>query len=93
MIPKPTTHRDEKYKAFVRREECAVCPRDSQHHHLETGGMGMKGDDRLASNLCAIHHRELHDKGRKWFEREYKINLYRNGFRMYLRYQDQQETA
>lgn len=90
MIPKPTTHRDPKYRAFVREEDCAVCWRESQHHHLETGGMGTKGDDRIASHLCAIHHREYHNIGLKAFEKKYNINLYRQAFRLFLRYQDQQ---
>lgn len=90
MLTKPRRTQDKDYLAYIRRQPCAVCMTDQgvQPHHLDTGGMGTKCSDYLTAPLCARCHRELHDTGQKAFQQAKGVNLYRQGFKLYLAYQD-----
>jgi hypothetical protein len=49
-----------------------------QAHHVRTAansGTSIKPGDEWAVPLCASHHNELHDKGRKFFAHKYGVNL------------------
>lgn len=76
---KQKTTRSEGYKKFIRSQRCLVCGSvDSQHHHepLNGRGIGLKGPDDEALPLCHKCHTERHQKGRKSFYSEHRINWY-----------------
>ena len=64
--PKPHTHRDPAYLAFLRRCTCSWCgrPPPSEAAHQGGGrGIATKGPDDRAVPLCRRCHRYQHDHG------------------------------
>ena len=76
MIPKTKTYRSIKYLTFIRSLPCSIqgCGYDSEAHHIETGGIGMKGSDLLTIPLCRYHHSQYHSIGRMTFCDKYNID-------------------
>ena len=79
MIPKPKRIKDPKYLEWIKKRVCLCaytwCGGDIVPHHIEAGGMGTKCDDTKTIPLCAKHHRELHDKGKKAFQETYGVDF------------------
>lgn len=74
MFEKHKPGRSEAYLDYIRSQRCYICQRSpSEPHHVETGGMGMKGSDFSALPLCREHHREIHDMGKARFWRQYFV--------------------
>ena len=75
--PKPHTPRDPAYLAFIRKQPCCVCGKQSVAHHVQSGGIGIKSSDRVSVPLCDPfgHHTELHRIGKKTFSIKYNIDL------------------
>lgn len=63
MFPKEKTVRDEKYKHWISTLPCLQCntPGPSNPHHVFTGGVGVKCDDRFLVSLCTPCHNYWHD--------------------------------
>ena len=51
------------------------CSDAIHNHHTQNGGMGRKGDFDTIVPLCVRHHREVHDKGVRTFEKTYGLDL------------------
>jgi DNA recombination protein Rad52 len=70
----PKRIRDKVHLKFVGSQSCLICGRKpSQAHHLKDAqvrAMGRKVSDEFTVPLCAIHHRQLHDRGNEkiWWE-------------------------
>jgi hypothetical protein len=86
-------NRDEKYKAFVRLQWCAIrfgyggCAGRTEAAHTEpTNGMASKGPDSGCAPLCASHHRHLHAIGLKDFNARYGVNLRLIAANTYIEY-------
>ncbi|MGE0652684.1 MAG: hypothetical protein AB7P12_13180, partial [Alphaproteobacteria bacterium] len=66
-IAAPRRIRDKDHLRFVATQPCLVCGRlPAQAHHLmfvQPRARGLKTSDEWAVPLCAVHHRELHDRG------------------------------
>lgn len=67
--PKPITHRDPKYRKFIRSKPCVICGKKSTFHHEsglgDSGGMSKKCSDYFGIPLCKDHH---HERGQIGFE-------------------------
>ena len=54
--PKPITHRDPKYRKFIRSKPCVICGRSSTFHHEsglgDSGGVSKKCSDYFGIPLC-----------------------------------------
>lgn len=68
---------DREYLESVRRLDCASCGRrgPSQAHHVEQGGVGMKGADTATIPLCHACHRRLEDVGHRRAEIEMRFSV------------------
>lgn len=76
MSPSTTIGVSEDYLDYIRSLPCRICdfnPVDP--HHVETGGVGMKGSDFTAIPLCRKHHDELGSKGKETFQQLHGIML------------------
>ena len=66
-ISAPKRIRDRSHLKHVAGQPCLVCGRTPAHaHHLtfaQPRARGLKSGDQWAVPLCALHHRELHDRG------------------------------
>ncbi len=66
-IATPRRIRDREHLRFVAAQPCLVCGRLPAHaHHLafvQPRARGLKTSDEWTVPLCALHHRELHDRG------------------------------
>ena len=75
MIPKPISHRDAEYLAFVRRRPCVVTGVEGDSvvaHHVRClggGGMGLKPSDYMCLPLDTIEHSRLHAFGEERYWR------------------------
>ncbi len=72
----------EEYKDYVNTLPCLICGGAAEGHHLVAVGMGRKREtpkweDYTAIPLSRRYHAELHQIGRKKFEKKYYINLYK----------------
>lgn len=70
--------RDPKYLAWVRTLPCLVsdCRRGPiEVNHIGRRGMSQRSSDYETVPLCRFHHRQFHDKGRKWFEEHHGVEL------------------
>lgn len=68
------TPRDESYLDYIRSLACAVCDKPSPDaHHVETGGVGMKGSDYMTVPLCRSCHGELHQHGEQAVFGDYNV--------------------
>lgn len=79
QIGVPRRIRDRDHLRSVARNPCLVCGRSpAQAHHLsfmQPRARGLKVSDEWTVPLCAIHHRELHDRGNeKMYWEEKRIN-------------------
>ena len=71
-------YRSPKFLKFVRTLRCWIDKREGEDVdpcHLTTGGVGLKGDDRIVCPLRNKYHQELHQIGRTAFEEKYDVNL------------------
>ena len=73
---------------WVRGFNCCVaksggCNGKIQSHHCKTVGSG--GGDNYAVPLCATHHTEWHNLGRRTFDRKYNVNLASTAMELWLR--------
>ena len=74
----PRRVRDKGHLKFVTSQSCLICGRKPSHaHHLKDSqvrAMGRKVSDEFTVPLCAIHHRELHERGNEkaWWK-QHKI--------------------
>lgn len=50
---------------------CGLCP--AENHHVKSRGAG--GDYEKIIPLCFTHHQEIHNSGRKTFEKKYDLDL------------------
>lgn len=77
---KKPPYKNEFYIEYLRDLGCCVtgCSEncDFTPHHMETGGMGMKGSDLITLRICGIHHTELHLIGPGKFQDKYKVNIF-----------------
>ena len=77
--PKKPPYKNEFYIEYLRDVGCCVpgCNKlcDQTPHHMDTGGIGMKGSDLITLRICGIHHEEIHRSPSK-FEAKYQINIY-----------------
>jgi DNA recombination protein Rad52 len=66
-IGAPRRIRDREHLKYVANQPCLVCGRQpAQAHHLtfaQPRARGVKTSDEWTVPLCALHHRELHDRG------------------------------
>lgn len=70
---------------YVRAQGCVIrvkaadrCYGPIEAHHVRTAansGMGMKPPPAATVGLCALHHRALHNSGRRTFETTYGVDL------------------
>ena len=61
--------KDKTYLSYIRTLPCSLCGREKvDAHHIETGGMGMKGRDHFTIPLCRKCHTESHQKGKVWLD-------------------------
>ena len=60
-------------RALTGRERVAVEP---HHFDYANKGMGIKGRDHYICRLCREHHDELQGKGRIWFGRHGRFDVY-----------------
>ncbi len=72
----------EEYKDHVRTLPCLICGGAAEPHHLVSVGMGRKREtpkweDCTIIPLSRRYHAELHQIGRKTFEKKHYINLYK----------------
>ena len=80
------------YIKYIKELDCLICFRKpADPDHLEAIGMG--GNRKKPSKkhyscipLCRIHHTERHSLGTKRFEDKYKINVWKEAFRILRRY-------
>tara|TARA_R110000824_G_C15005808_1_gene656749 strand:+ start:397 stop:741 length:345 start_codon:yes stop_codon:yes gene_type:complete len=64
----------EAYVIAIKAMRCLICQRRPCHaHHVVTKAAG--GDYKVLVPLCVVHHKELHDTGRKTFADKWKIDL------------------
>lgn len=60
--PKPITHRDPKYREFIRSQPCVICGKPGEFHHEsglgDSGGMSKKCSDYFGISLCRHDHDE-----------------------------------
>jgi len=79
IAPAITVERSTMYLDYVRSIPCIICDQQAQAHHVEAGGVGMKGSDYATLPLCAEHHRELHDRGdatfRQWHGIDFNVEV------------------
>lgn len=71
-------YRSLKFLKFVRTLKCwvdKVPGEDVDPCHLTTGGVSLKGDDRIVCPLRNKFHQELHHIGRTEFEKKHNVNL------------------
>jgi DNA recombination protein Rad52 len=75
-IGAPRRIRDREHLRYVASQPCLICGRQPTHaHHLafaQPRARGLKTSDEWAVPLCALHHRELHDRGD---ERAYWVEI------------------
>ena len=79
-FPKPKTYRSEKYKTWVREQQCILHDNFAYGYsieaaHTEHSGMGIKGNDLSCIPLCSYHHAKQHHLGVKTFEEKYGVDL------------------
>ena len=72
------TRRDKVYLDYIKTLPCIcgyhiygeICP-----HHVCTGGKALKCSDYETVPLCAKCHREIHQYGREWYEKNKSIKI------------------
>ncbi len=76
-IGTPKRIRDRRHLRYIATQPCLVCGRMPSHaHHLtfaQPRARGLKSSDEWTVPLCALHHRELHDRGNErayWQEKK-----------------------
>ena len=93
-IGAPKRVRDREHLKYVASQPCLVCGRQPcQAYHLtfaQPRARGLKTSDEWAVPLCALHHRELHDRGneRAYWERK-DINAARAASELWKRHRTQ----
>lgn len=75
--PKPETPRSAEYLRFIRSLPCAATGEIGyvEAHHVEQGGVGMKGSDFSCIPLSNTAHRYLEDKGHHMAEMHYGFSI------------------
>jgi len=70
-IPKVRFIRSKRYLEFAKGLPCCKCtaPAPSDPHHVESGGMGIKGNDTSAIPLCRKCHDQMDTKYKPWVDR------------------------
>ena len=77
-----------KYIEYIRGTPCLICGRiGADPDHLETVGRGGNRKKDMWEHftcipLCRIHHTERHNSMKK-FEEKYRINCWREAFRLF----------
>ena len=78
--PKKKRYVNQKHLDYVHEHcTCIICGRKARGHHIKTKGAG--GGDHMVIPLCSApdfidnHHDEVHNFGRKAFEKKYGISL------------------
>lgn len=84
-LGKQIRYKNEAYKEYVKQQPCCVTGMmivnqdtgnvESDPHHTETGGMGMKGSDLSCVPLLHELHQEGHNTGWKTFQTKYDIDF------------------
>jgi hypothetical protein len=71
--------KDPKYLAWIRTLPCVVpgCRGRAEAAHCGARGLSQKASDTNAIPMCAHHHREYHQFGRRKFETRYCIHIER----------------
>lgn len=77
MSPKERVERSTMYLDYVRSLPCLICAGEAQAHHVDVGGVAMKGSDYVTVPLCNEHHRELHDRGDVSFQQWHGVDFNR----------------
>ena len=91
-----TANKDDslKYLDYVRSLNCLVCFTSSPDpDHLEAIGMGGNRKKPTLKHyscipLCRLHHTERHSIGNTEFQAKYKINLWKEAFKLLRSYYD-----
>jgi hypothetical protein len=93
--PKPVTHRDPKYCAFIRKKGCILCGKPAQFHHEsglgDSGGMSKKCSDYFGIPLCDYDHKERGQLGFDSFWAKYwkdPWSIVMNNLMLYLQKKD-----
>lgn len=76
FLPTATIDRDSAYLDYIRSLPCAICGQDAEPHHVEGGGVALKGSDYLTVPLCRKHHDEYHTRGRVSFQQVNRVDIY-----------------
>lgn len=85
------------YLSYIREQPCLVCgirSGKSDAHHIKALGMGtnrkkvseMGHIEHGVVPLCRVHHQEFHTIGFKSFEERNHINLWRDCYRILVRW-------
>jgi len=84
------------YIKYIRSNGCRVCGRfPVDPDHLEARGMGGAGKGGTVTNtikdfscipLCRVHHTERGSLGNEKFEKQYRINVWKDAFRLLRSY-------
>mgnify|MGYP001593580151 CR=1 FL=1 len=71
------TPRNDIYLDFVRGLPCSSCgaPEPSDPHHVEQGGVGIKGSDFSTIPLCRACHGFLEDNGHRVAEKTLRFSV------------------
>lgn len=76
FLPTAEIPRNATYLEYVRSRPCIVCGKKAEAHHLEGGGVALKGSDYLTIPLCRLHHEELHSQGRVAFQQANHVDCF-----------------
>lgn len=61
-------YRNDRYKRFIRDQECVGCRRPAEPHHTETWGTSKKCSDYRTIPLCRDCHDNAHRPGEPAFD-------------------------
>lgn len=85
MFQKKKRYINKEYIEYIKQQSCCVTGRmmvnldtgkvESDPHHTETGGVGMKGSDLSCVPLLHELHQECHTMGQKSFQTKYNVNF------------------
>ena len=90
--------RSKEYPKFVRTKACLVCKAEKvDAHHMEEVGMGNNSKKPSLRHfscvpLCSEHHSIYHSKGIAWFQKEFRVNLYREALSLLVEFGSGTET-
>lgn len=76
FLPTAKVDRDSGYLNYVRTLPCVVCGGRAEPHHVEGGGVALKGSDYLTIPLCRKHHDAYHSEGKVGFQQANHVDVF-----------------